>query len=169
MALPTLYTPHNNAFSLLTVQHNISDGQLVVSDVSTFGSPTPSNPIKVVCGVSIMSIVDITGNILTIGSFLEGTSDSTMPVNSVVEVRITALDVSSLQDGLRSIKSDVTYVHTQSIPAAIWNINHNLDKFPAVAVEDSGGSWVIGNVDYIDSNNITLTFVGAFGGKAYLN
>jgi hypothetical protein len=62
-----------------------------------------------------------------------------------------------------------TYLHNQSTPSNIWNIEHNLDKYPSVTVVDSGGSVVEGEVDYIDRNNITLTFSGAFSGRAYLN
>jgi hypothetical protein len=36
-------------------------------------------------------------------------------------------------------------------------------------VVDSAGSVVYGNSEYLDSNSLRLTFVAAFGGKAYLN
>jgi hypothetical protein len=38
-----------------------------------------------------------------------------------------------------------------------------------VTVKDSAGSTVIGEVEYVDLNNITITFSGAFSGEAYLN
>lgn len=62
-----------------------------------------------------------------------------------------------------------TYVHTQSVPETAWAINHNLGKFPSVSVVDSGGSVVIGDVQYIDDDNVVVRFTAAFGGKAYLN
>jgi hypothetical protein len=38
-----------------------------------------------------------------------------------------------------------------------------------VAVVDSAGSVVFGDVVYISANVVSITFVAAFGGKAYLN
>ena len=62
-----------------------------------------------------------------------------------------------------------TYVFIQSIPSSVWEINHNLNKVPSVTVVDSAGSIVMGEINYIDMNNITITFSGAFSGKALLN
>lgn len=64
---------------------------------------------------------------------------------------------------------DKHYVHTQSVVADTWNINHNLNKFPSISVVDSAESQVEGDVEYVDANNVTLRFCGAFSGKAYLN
>ena len=41
--------------------------------------------------------------------------------------------------------------------------------FPSVTVVDSGNSTVIGNVEYTNSNILTVTFASAFSGCAYLN
>lgn len=65
--------------------------------------------------------------------------------------------------------TDVAYVHNQIIAASVWNINHMLGKFPSVTIVDSAGSVVLGDIDYADNNNVTLSFTGAFSGKAYLN
>lgn len=64
---------------------------------------------------------------------------------------------------------DQTYTHTQSVASATWTITHNLNKRPSVTVVDSGGTVVIGDVQYIDDNTIIITFIGAFSGAAYLN
>ena len=64
---------------------------------------------------------------------------------------------------------DKTYVYTQATSSDTWTIQHNLNKYPAVAIVDSGGSIVIGEVVYIDNNNIQITFSSAFSGKAYCN
>jgi len=62
-----------------------------------------------------------------------------------------------------------TLVYTQSTPATSWAIIHNLGKFPSVDVVDSGGTILIPDVIYVDGNNITVNFVNATSGKAYLN
>lgn len=69
---------------------------------------------------------------------------------------------------LAKVTSDKQYVHNQKTSAEVWEINHNLNKYPAVTVVDSAGSKVVGECDYIDLNNVRLTFKGAFSGKAYL-
>lgn len=68
-----------------------------------------------------------------------------------------------------NIVGDKTFVYNQATSADVWEITHNLDKYPAVTVVDSGGSVVIGEVVYIDKNNVRITFTSAFGGKAYFN
>ena len=65
--------------------------------------------------------------------------------------------------------SDSRYTHTQITPMAVWEIEHNMGKFPSVTVTDSAGSMVTGEVEYIDRNTVQLSFSGAFSGFAYLN
>jgi len=64
---------------------------------------------------------------------------------------------------------DKNFVYNQASPDLVWNIVHNLDKFPSVSVVDSAGTTVFGNVQYLNVNELTITFNGAFSGKAYLN
>lgn len=61
------------------------------------------------------------------------------------------------------------YTHHQSTPLDIWNVNHNLGKFPSVTIVDSEGAMVIGDILYIDENNLQISFSSAFSGKAYFN
>ncbi|HET9563407.1 MAG TPA: hypothetical protein VFP27_02615 [Mycobacterium sp.] len=60
------------------------------------------------------------------------------------------------------------YEHIQSVPAAVWIVNHDLIYRPAVTVIDSAGSQVEGDVQYVGSQQLVLTFSGAFAGTAYL-
>lgn len=62
-----------------------------------------------------------------------------------------------------------TYIYDQTTPSATWVIQHNLQKYPSVEVVDSAGTVVEGGISYDNDNQITITFVGAFSGKAYLN
>ena len=64
---------------------------------------------------------------------------------------------------------DKNYVHSQLVAATEWNINHNLHKYCSVMVVDSADSVVIGDITYIDQDNIKITFTEAFDGKAYCN
>jgi len=61
------------------------------------------------------------------------------------------------------------FQHDQGLPSQVWTINHNLNKYPSAVSVDSGGTTVLGQINFIDTNNLTITFVGAFSGTAYLN
>jgi hypothetical protein len=64
---------------------------------------------------------------------------------------------------------DLNFTFTQASAQSVWNITHNLGKFPSVSVIDSAGTNVIGQVDYTNNNELILTFTAAFAGVAYLN
>jgi hypothetical protein len=69
-----------------------------------------------------------------------------------------------------SIQGDKTFNFTQGSPSATWTIQHNLGKFPSATIVDTGDTSVLGGqIEYIDNNNLTITFGSAFAGKAFLN
>jgi len=61
------------------------------------------------------------------------------------------------------------YTHNQIVPSDEWVISHNLGKHPAIAIVDSSGALVHGDIQYNNTDVVTITFNGAFAGKAYLN
>lgn len=67
------------------------------------------------------------------------------------------------------LSDDKHFIFVQSVASDAWEIKHDLNKYPSVTIVDSADSIVIGDVAYIDENNVRLTFSGAFSGKAYLN
>lgn len=68
-----------------------------------------------------------------------------------------------------STYNGVAYRHIQGISSAVWNIKHNLGFYPNVTVEDSAGTTIEGEIEYVDVNNVRLTFASPFGGYAYLS
>lgn len=82
---------------------------------------------------------------------------------------ILKIDQEATAVGVSAVKTDAHYTHTQSVPSSEWSIQHNLGKRSSVTVVDSTDAVVFGDVNYIDSNNVTITFNGAFSGKAYFN
>ena len=60
------------------------------------------------------------------------------------------------------------FVFQQEVPLAVWVITHNLNRHPAVVVEDSTGRRVEGDIVYTSNNVITITFTAAFSGRATL-
>jgi hypothetical protein len=67
------------------------------------------------------------------------------------------------------VEADKTFIFTQINPSTSWVIQHNLGKFPSITVVDTADTVVIGDYNYTDNNNVTLTFSAGFAGKAYLN
>ena len=67
------------------------------------------------------------------------------------------------------IIEDKNFVYTQAVSSDVWEIQHNLNKYPSITIVDSGNSVVIGEIVYIDKNNVRIIFTSAFSGKAYFN
>ena len=65
--------------------------------------------------------------------------------------------------------TDKTDVFVQSVPALLWTINHNLDKYPSVSVVNINNVLMYGDVTYIDKNNLQIEFSAEFSGKAYMH
>jgi hypothetical protein len=83
----------------------------------------------------------------------------------VVDSKIGALG----SGGIVNPSTSTTYIHTQVSSSDIWNVLHNLAKYPSVTIVDSAGSVVIGEIIYVSENEIRLEFQGGFSGNAYLN
>jgi hypothetical protein len=64
---------------------------------------------------------------------------------------------------------DLTYAHNQASAALTWSVAHNLGKYPAVEVVDSGNNVLMPDVHYVDTNNLTVTFGAPASGKVYVN
>lgn len=56
----------------------------------------------------------------------------------------------------------------QPVAAAVWTIAHGLNSRPTVTVVGPGDQALIGDVQYVDDNNLTITFGTPTAGVAYL-
>jgi len=91
-----------------------------------------------------------------------------------LKTKTTSIDVLN-----NFIVSKNTFIFTQSIPQTVWGnpgtseplryVAHNLNKFASVTVVSDSNQVMIGNVKYINANEVQLTFSAAFSGKAYFN
>lgn len=82
----------------------------------------------------------------------------------------TTLNVLFAWSGTEWVKvNQEHYTHTQNVSSATWIVTHNLGKFPAVSIVDTGNNEVVGDVAYINENSLTLNFSAPFSGKAYCN
>lgn len=83
------------------------------------------------------------------------------PISAItdLEARLTALE-----------NQDKNFVFEQAIASDTWTIEHNLNKYPSVMVVDSAGNAQIPDeIQYNSIDKITVTFISAFAGTAYLN
>ena len=71
--------------------------------------------------------------------------------------------------GIQGTTPAVAYMHLQSVSSAVWNIEHNLNFHPNVTTMDSTGAICEGEIVYINQNSLTVTFLAAFSGVAYLS
>lgn len=63
-----------------------------------------------------------------------------------------------------------TVAHHQLVPSSVWLVDHTWPGgFPAVSVVDSGNNVIIGEVTYLSTTQLSITFSNPFAGKAYLN
>ncbi len=60
------------------------------------------------------------------------------------------------------------YVHAQPIASSTWTINHELGGYPSVTVVDSASTVVMGEISYISTSQVQVSFTAPFSGFAYL-
>ena len=88
---------------------------------------------------------------------------------SITEDGVIYVNKKKKKKNLFTGEKDKYYPHRQKKVSKIWKINKKKKKKPSVTVVDSAGSKVIGEVIYIDDNNLELHFSAQFSGIAYLN
>ena len=67
------------------------------------------------------------------------------------------------------ISGDKTKPFTVGVASNIWQITHNMGKFPCFAIKDSSGNPQYPNWDWIDNNVIEFYFEGLVSGGGVLN
>lgn len=137
------------------IQISTTDGKLFVKPITspngTIDILETSSALEIELGASIKSQIE---------SALQPGDNISELTNDVGYITV---------NDLPTIVNDKNYIHNQVVASGTWQIQHNLDKFPSVSIVDSGDNLVVGEVKYIDSNNVLITFTSVFSGKAYLN
>ena len=70
---------------------------------------------------------------------------------------------------LVAASGDAAYTHNQISVNREWKIRHNLGKHPSVTVVDSAKTVVVGDVEYLNTEELIVRFTSEFSGKAFLN
>lgn len=61
------------------------------------------------------------------------------------------------------------YAYTQSVPASVWTVPHNLNRKPQVTVVDSFDEVLIADIAYIDPNIVRVTHSAPRIGAVYVS
>lgn len=65
--------------------------------------------------------------------------------------------------------NDLNYTFIQQNPSKIWNVNHNLNKYPTVGIYDTAGTELMADITIIDKNNLQIMFENPVAGTAACN
>lgn len=115
----------------------------------------------------VLSIDAVPGN----NDFLDFTLEAVNAHGNILEDKFYGFAVypGFVNPNIDPNAGDKNFVYTQAVASTLWNIEHNLDKFPSVSVVDDDNNQVYGSVTYNTVNDLTITFTAPFAGKAYLN
>lgn len=64
---------------------------------------------------------------------------------------------------------DKFYRHTQLTSGRVWEVQHNLEKYPSVSIKDFDGNEYEAEVNHYSENILTITFSAPFAGYADCN
>ena len=138
-------------------------------------SPTYTNETNVNIGGTIIGSTTLAGLEDVLASY---PSDGDLLIYDAVlrkwvnrqpeSAELKTINGESLQ-GEGDIQVNTHYAHLQPSASDTWIIEHNMNRYPSVTVVDSAGTMVFGDVIYNSENEVTIKFMTAFSGKAYLN
>jgi hypothetical protein len=97
------------------------------------------------------------------GTTISGVTTTT----SSVAIKQPSINVSV--GGVIGGGDDAHFVFSQEVVNRVWEIEHNLNKYPSVTIVDAGGNILYTEVEYIDKNNLEVRFEASTSGKAYMN
>jgi hypothetical protein len=93
------------------------------------------------------------------------------PVNEEASLACPATpsNVCTIIDLAALLKGTGTFTQCFESDLTVLTITHKLGKFPSVTIVDDNNEIVVGQVDYLSSNVIQVTFSVPFKGCAFLN
>lgn len=68
-------------------------------------------------------------------------------------------------------RSSTSYEHIESLPESTWTVNHNLDRNPGLITvfDQDGGQVMFESIQHTTTNSLTISFLVAQSGRAYLS
>lgn len=150
----------------------VTDTATIAQSIYTFVQSTPTTIWHIahnLDGYPVVVAVDNSGNVVEPAVQYTDVNTVVLTFDVAVSGKAYLSGISGSNSFPDTIVTNGTYVFTQSVAATTWNIAHNLGEFPSVDVVDSTGTVITAQVQYVDNNNVTITFDVAVSGKAYLN
>jgi hypothetical protein len=117
---------------------------------NTVWSWTPRQPVYLGAAGSLTQVLPLAGYPLVVG---------------------WAVSAIALRVGVSGAGGDGphTLAFQQQSPATSWEIDHGLNRFPAVVILDSSGDEVEADVVYLSAGSLRIDFAYAVSGQAFLN
>ena len=152
----------------------VFDGQLPASVVAAVN---PAGAVTLVeqslAGMAYVMLISGGQDGVPATILLTGTSNDGRIEVRAIELPVRAVDAAAeaTSPAARQAPPPVTTIstYTQSVPSAVWIIEHDLNRYPNVVVIDAAGDEVEMDVRYVDADTIILTAAGALSGVAYLS
>ena len=67
---------------------------------------------------------------------------------------------------LVAASGDIAYTHHQTSASREWLVRHNMGKHPSVTVVDSASTVVVGDIEYLNTEELIIRFTSEFSGRA---
>lgn len=163
-------TPFNN-ITVLRISRFATSGNVIIDYINTLVSQAiiiaQCDDLNNFGIYKFISITPVAGN----PNFFDIVLESVGAHGSILQDKFYAIAVypGFVNPDIDPNVGDKNFVYTQLVASSVWNVVHNLDKFPSVSVVDDDQNQVFGSVVYNTVNDLTITFNGAFSGKAYIN
>lgn len=123
------------------------------------------NNNKMVIGTRTISVSDLPDNIpaTKIGTGII-TNEEFNTLNNIN----TNITIQEQLDSKQDIDTSRIVEYIQSIPAKIWSINHKMNCHPIVSVLDNNEEEILATINYIDLNNLTISFSAPYAGRCIM-
>ncbi len=122
---------------------------------------------KSLCDWQNLSSNKVIASTEVVGVFIEPLATVNLKASvACPETPTTVCTVLDLED---IITGSGTYSQCFEVASSVWTVTHFLGGYPSVTVVDSANTVVVGNVDYTNSQSLTITFAASFSGCVFLN
>lgn len=130
-----------------------------ISDVGKTGTFTPTDIGSAVAG----DYVSGEENSDTIVGRIDGNDELVVKLSGNLVIKVSSVTNATTSSG------DKHFEHSQALAESIWNINHNMNKYPSVSLVDDTGTVMYAEILHLNNDNVRVTFSEPVIGKAYLN
>lgn len=134
-----------------------SDNEIILKD-------RKGNMYKVAITENSSQFIDEVGSQPSVISF------SYVECGEIGDIKVYSTEIKDVDGEFsEAITGDKHYVYQQKDPSKVWEVLHNLKKYPSVTIVDFYGNVIGGDVTYLDDKRVVITFEEEVAGSAYFN